>query len=151
MMLSFFFPMGANQSLRGKGLLLRSCAIRVPPDLCASGTLTRSTPAHSVGSREKPSKRRKEAWEESRAEAGVEAEPPFEAVFEAIEAAEAEAIEAGVENPRPRAEGAAEAPVVEAAVVETAVVEAAVHAGVHAAVRALGVKLAWSPQHHQEG
>src|SRR6516165_8679844 len=115
MMLSFFFQIGANQSLRGKGLLLRSCANRVPLDLCASGTLTRLTPVHSVGSREKPSKRTKEAWNESRVEAGVEAEAPFEAVFEAIEAAEAEAIEAGVENPRPRAERAAETPVAEAA------------------------------------
>src|SRR5262249_23715882 len=37
----------------------RRCAIRVPLALCASGTLTRSRPAHSVVSREKPSKRAK--------------------------------------------------------------------------------------------
>jgi hypothetical protein len=69
-----------------------------------------------------------------------------ESIFEAIEVGEAEAIEAGVEDQRPRAEGPGEA-----AVVEATVVEAAVHAGVHAAVHVLGVKLAGSPQHYQEG
>jgi hypothetical protein len=129
-MSSFFFPMGANQSLRGKGLLFRRCAIRVPLDLCASGTLALPRPSHSVVSREKPSKRAKGAWAECRTEArikepAVEAiearvqeaaiEAVFEAILEAVETPAEAAVEAGVEgSPRPGAKGGAEDPAVEA-------------------------------------
>ena len=128
--MSSFFLMGANQSLRGKGLLLRRCAIRVPLDLCASGTLALSRPSHSVVSREKPSKRAKGAWAECRNEARIK-EPTVEAIEAAIEARVEEAaieavleaileaaempaeaaVEAGVEDsPRPGAKGGGRRP-----------------------------------------
>jgi hypothetical protein len=109
-----------------KELLFRRCAIRVPLDLCASGTLTRSRSVHCVVSREAPSKRKKKAWAECRADAGIE-EPLIE--VEAPVGIEAPiAVEAPVEI---------EPPVhimVDAAWAEATAVHAAVHATAHAAV-----------------
>src|SRR5438552_3140114 len=85
--------------LRSKEILFQRCAVRGPLDFCASGTLTRSRPVHSVVWRETPSKRTKEAWAESRAEAGV-GEPSVEARVEhrTTEAGvEPPAMEAGIE------------------------------------------------------
>jgi hypothetical protein len=70
----------------------------------------------------------------------AKAETIFEAVFEAIEAAGAETIEAAVEDPRPWAEGAAEA----------AAVEARADHVRNSPAHVLRVNLAGSPQHYQE-
>src|SRR5258708_17714283 len=83
--------------LGSKELLFRRCAVRVPLDLCASGTLTRSRSVHSVISREKPSKRTKEVWAESWDKAAVE-HPVGEAGVEhpAVKAGVEPTVEAGV-------------------------------------------------------
>src|SRR5262249_34883343 len=110
----------------------RRCAVRVPLDLCASGTLTRSRSVHSAVSRETPSKRTKEAWAESRAEAGVEEEEP--------------GVEAGVE---PAVEASIEEPVVEARIESTveAGVEPTVEAGSESALEARVDPVRKSPSH----
>jgi hypothetical protein len=137
----------------------RRCAIKVPPGLCASGTLTRSRSVHSGVSGEKPSKRTKEVSAESRAETGVE-EPAIEARIKArvkepaVEVRIKPAVEAGAEKPAVEA-GAGE-PAVEAGA-EPASEARHDHSGDARADRArktaseaLGVKLARSPQYHQE-
>jgi hypothetical protein len=119
-------------------------------------SLIRSKAVHSIFWRETPSKRKKEAWEESRegapfkaifeaikaAKARVAVKAPFKAIFEAIKAAEAR-----VEGPRPRAEGAAENPVVETR--HHPVVETRMDPVRNTASPALGVNLVGSPQRHQ--
>jgi hypothetical protein len=74
-------------------------------------------------------------------------EAPIEAVYEAIEAADTEAIEAGIEHPRPWAEGAAEDPAMGTGS-ESAPEPRPGHAWSTPA-HVLGVKLAGSPQYHQ--
>jgi hypothetical protein len=122
----------------------------VPLDLCAGGTLTQSRLVHSILWRETPSKRKEEAWVESRRE-GREKEPPVEAVletvFEAIKSVEAgveAAVEAGVEA----AVEAGNEPTSEAR--HDAAAEARVDSGAKTASHVLGVKLAGSPQRYHE-
>src|SRR5262249_11920516 len=79
--------------------------------------------------------------EAGREEAVVES--PFEAVFEAIKAAEAR-----VEGPRPRPEGVAEDSVVEARHHPT--VEARMDTGRNTASAAVGVNLVGSPEQHHK-
>src|SRR5262245_13318414 len=144
MISSSFVPLGANPFL----------------DLYASGALTQSRPFHPVGSREKPSKRTKEAWAESRAEARIR-EPAVEAVLEAILEAILEAVEPAVEarvehpasearvepehgrGPEARHEPASEAR-------HHLAVEARVAPVRDKPVHVLGVTLTGRPQHHQK-
>jgi hypothetical protein len=113
----------------------------MPLDVGASGTLTRSRLVHPIVSRETPSKREKEAWRESRDEAGI-VEPRRTGSV----------VEAGIEESAVKAE---------IEVVAEAGIESAVEAGIEPASETrqnpdrsalarpshvLGLKLAGRPQ-----
>src|SRR5205807_400905 len=117
---------------------------------------TRSRPVHSVISREKPSKRTKEAWAESWDEARLE-HPAVEAGLEhsTVEAGlEHPAVEAGLEHPA--VEAGLEHPTIEARLEPASEArhdpasEGRGHS-VKTPSHVLGVQLAGSPKPYQEG